>query len=81
MAAACEALRLTDGEGLTVEEREKLGVTQEGKAGDVGRLYAIAMKKGDVYGTENVWKGVPIEYARIQTDFPGRDGWNHAWTR
>ncbi|KAF2473446.1 uncharacterized protein BDR25DRAFT_341504 [Lindgomyces ingoldianus] len=25
--------------------------------------------------------GVPIEYARLQTDFPARDGWNYGWTR
>ena len=25
--------------------------------------------------------GVPVEYARAQTEGPGRDGWDHAWTR
>jgi large subunit ribosomal protein L40 len=28
-----------------------------------------------------VWGSVPVEYARVQTDFPGREGWNHGWTR
>lgn len=42
---------------------------------DVGRLYRVAMEK------KGIWEGVPIEYARIQTEGPGRDGWNHGWTR
>lgn len=42
---------------------------------DIGRLYRIAMEK------RGVWNGVPIEYARAQTDTPPRDGWDHAWTR
>jgi len=25
--------------------------------------------------------GVPIEYARLQTDTPGREAWDHSWTR
>lgn len=79
MRAACEALRLMDGNGMTVEEGGE-GPSSEGvPAGTtgkgVGRLYRIAMMKTDV------WKGVPIEYARIQTETPPRDGWNHAWTR
>ncbi|KAK0262673.1 hypothetical protein LTR91_008070 [Friedmanniomyces endolithicus] len=76
MAAACEALRLIDGHGLTAEERSRVGdpdVSEGDK--EVGRLYRIAMRKDDI------WKGVPIEYARIQTDSPPRDGWNHAWTK
>ena len=40
---------------------------------EVGRLYRAAMIKSGV--------SVPIEYARIQSDFPSRDGWNHGWTR
>ena len=75
MAAACEALRLTDGAGLTQDERLRLGAAAEGRADDVGRLYRIAMRK------DGIWGGVPIEYARIQTETPAREGWNHAWTR
>ncbi|KAK1079268.1 hypothetical protein LTR33_006531 [Friedmanniomyces endolithicus] len=76
MAAACEALRLVDGHGLTAEERSRVGEpdVSEGDK-EVGRLYRIAMRKDDI------WKGVPIEYARIQTDTPPRNGWNHAWTK
>ena len=44
---------------------------------DAGRLYRLAMEKKEIYGHE----GVPIEYARAQTDTPARVGWNHEWTR
>ncbi|KAK5118015.1 hypothetical protein LTR62_004059 [Meristemomyces frigidus] len=80
MNAACEALRLMDGDGLTQEERSKLGAEIEG-SNDMGRLYRIAMKKDDGVRADAVGKGVPIEYARIQTETPPRDGWNSAWTR
>jgi large subunit ribosomal protein L40 len=40
-----------------------------------GKLFRLAMEKKDV------WKGVPIEYARTQTEWPAREGWNHEWTR
>jgi len=79
MRDACEALRLMDGNGMTVEEggegpgSEGVPAGTTGKG--VGRLYRIAMMKTDI------WKGVPIEYGRIQTETPPRDGWNHAWTR
>jgi len=74
MYSACEALRLLDADGMNAEERAKIGEPpNEGR--DVGRLYRIAMiKKG-------VWDGLPIEYARIQTDSPPRNGWNNEWTR
>jgi large subunit ribosomal protein L40 len=74
MFNACEALRLIDTHGLTAEERLKMG---EGVAegSQMGKLYRIAMKK------TGVWDGVPIEYARIQTETPPKDGWNHGWTR
>ena len=76
MAKACEALRLIDAHGMTAAERERLGAEPMEHGGkEVGRLYRIALMKNDV------WSGVPIEYARIQTDSPGREGWNHAWTR
>ncbi|PVI07387.1 hypothetical protein DM02DRAFT_608930 [Periconia macrospinosa] len=80
MRAACEHLRLMDSNGMLVSEAEaggqgpdamRLGV----KGREVGRLYRAAMIKRGVYGS------VPIEYARCQTDFPSRDGWNHEWTR
>jgi len=59
-----------DGNANIVKEGE---AAAQGK--NVGRLYRIAMMKNDI------WGGVPIEYARIQTDSPGTDGWNHGWTR
>ena len=42
---------------------------------DEGRLFRIAMRK------EGIWQGVPIEYARMQTEWPAKDGWNHTWTK
>ena len=73
---ACEHLRHIDGYGLTEAEREKLGERlPQGEEKEVGRLFRIAMRK------DGVWGGVPIEYARMQTESPGREGWNHAWTR
>lgn len=74
MANACEALRLIDTHGLTAEERLKLG---EGVApgNQMGRLYRLAMMK------TGIWGGLPIEYGRIQTETPPKDGWNHGWTR
>ncbi|KAH8808122.1 hypothetical protein F5884DRAFT_791118 [Xylogone sp. PMI_703] len=44
---------------------------------DAGRLYRIAMEKKGIFGHG----GVPIEYARHQTETPGKVAWNHAWTR
>jgi large subunit ribosomal protein L40 len=74
MAAACEALRLIDNHGLTAEERLRLGAG-ESEGSQMGKLFRIAMQK------KGIWDGVPIEYARIQTDTPPREGWNHGWTR
>lgn len=70
MREACEALRLMDSDANIVREGD---ATAQGK--HVGRLYRIAMMKNDI------WGGVPIEYARIQTDSPSTEGWNHGWTR
>ena len=70
MREACEALRLMDGNGNSVDQDSALAQSKQ-----VGRLYRIAMLKNDV------WKGIPIEYGRIQTDSPPTDGWNHQWTR
>lgn len=74
MKTACEALRLMDGNGMAVDE-EVVRQLPSTEAKQVGRLYRIAMLKNDV------WKGIPIEYARIQTDSPPKEGWNHDWTR
>ncbi|KAK6586098.1 hypothetical protein PZA11_001155 [Diplocarpon coronariae] len=56
------------------EELRKIGVPG---TKDVGRLYRIAMEKKGIFKQG----GVPIEYARYQTDTPGREVWNHSWTR
>jgi large subunit ribosomal protein L40 len=80
MRAACEHLRLLDDNGMRVKPEEaggqgadpgRLGV----KGKEVGRLYRGAMNKRAIRGS------VPVEYARVQVDFPGREGWNHGWTR
>jgi len=80
MRAACEHLRLLDGNGNRVPEHEAGGQgpdpSQLGiKGREVGRLYRSAMLK------RGVWGSVPVEYGRLQTHFPPREGWNHAWTR
>lgn len=74
MSKACEALRLIDHQGLTAADRLKHGMA-EAEGNQMGKLYRIAMLK------KGIWDGVPIEYARIQTDTPPKDGWNHSWTR
>ncbi|KAL1799684.1 mitochondrial 54S ribosomal protein mL40 [Alternaria dauci] len=80
MRSACEHLRLMDSNGNLVSEEEaggqgadasRLGV----KGREVGRLYRSAMLK------RGVWGSVPVEYGRVVTDFPGREGWNHEWVR
>ncbi|KAF1920957.1 hypothetical protein BDU57DRAFT_509465 [Ampelomyces quisqualis] len=80
MRAACEHLRLMDSNGNRVSEAEAGGQgadpgTLGVKGRDVGRLYRSAMIK------RGVWGSVPIEYAKLQTDFPSQEGWNHEWTR
>lgn len=80
MRDACEHLRLLDSNGNRVSPEEAGGQgADSGKLGvrgkEVGRLYRAAMLK------RGVWGSVPVEYARVQTDFPARDGWNHGWTR
>ncbi|PFH57019.1 hypothetical protein XA68_15608 [Ophiocordyceps unilateralis] len=42
-----------------------------------GSLYRVAMLK------IGVWAGdtIPIEYARLQTETPAREAWNHDWKR
>ena len=62
--------------------------------GDGGRLYRQAMVKKGVYGGVATHKGegeglvergreggVPVEYARAQTEGPSREGWNEGWMR
>ncbi|KAF2097489.1 hypothetical protein NA57DRAFT_77746 [Rhizodiscina lignyota] len=74
MRDACEALRHLDEAGMS----EAIG--QGGK--DQGRLFRIAMMKRGVWsGEKNSGSGVPIEYARAQTEYPSREGWNYAWRR
>lgn len=80
MRSACEHLRLMDSNGNRVSETEAGGQGADAgalgpKGKEVGRLYRAAMLK------RGVWGSVPVEYARLQVDFPARDGWNHAWTR
>lgn len=42
-----------------------------------GYLYRVAMEK------QGVWNGdaIPIEYARMQTETPAVEAWNHEWKR
>lgn len=42
-----------------------------------GYLYRVAMDK------EGLWDGhaIPIEYARMQTETPAVEAWNHEWKR
>jgi large subunit ribosomal protein L40 len=49
----------------------------DGMVGGVnqGRLFKNAMMK------TSAAKGIPIEYARNQTEWPSREGWNHEWRR
>jgi large subunit ribosomal protein L40 len=56
---------------------EELRTMDAPAAKDAGRLYRIATEKKGIFGHG----GVPIEYARLQTDTPGREPWNHGWTR
>jgi large subunit ribosomal protein L40 len=42
---------------------------------NTGRLYRITMNE------TGVWQGLPMEYARLQTEWPSKEGWNHNWKR
>jgi large subunit ribosomal protein L40 len=44
---------------------------------DAGRLYRVALEKKGIFGKG----GLPVEYARLQTDTPGKEAWDHSWTR
>lgn len=69
MRAACEELRVGIGDG--------------------GRLYRQAMVRKGIFGGkaqgQEGWLGgnggVPVEYARMQTEGPGRAGWDEGWKR
>jgi len=56
---------------------EELRNLDEPGTKDAGRLYRIALEKKGIFGPG----GVPIEYARGQMETPGREPWNHGWTR
>ncbi|KAK3292097.1 uncharacterized protein B0H64DRAFT_364732 [Chaetomium fimeti] len=56
---------------------EELRLTAGPGTRDEGYLYRAAMEKKGVYGLH----GVPIEYARAQTETPAKVAWNHDWKR
>lgn len=45
-------------------------------AGDGGKLFRVSMNKKGLYTDL-----VPIEYGRLQTEWPSWEGWDHGWTR
>ncbi|KAK2809631.1 hypothetical protein FQN50_003688 [Emmonsiellopsis sp. PD_5] len=45
-------------------------------AGDGGKLFRVSMNKRGLFRD-----AVPIEYGRLQTEGPGREGWNYGWKR
>jgi large subunit ribosomal protein L40 len=69
-----ELMRMYQGMHLACEE---LRITGGPGTREEGYLYRVASEKKGVYGLQ----GVPIEYARPQTETPGKEPWNHAWTR
>lgn len=56
---------------------EALRLTSGPGTRDEGYLYRVAMEKKGTYGLH----GVPIEYARAQTETPAKVVWNHDWKR
>lgn len=56
---------------------EELRLLDGPDAKEGSRLFRIAMEKKGIFRPG----GVPIEYARAQTETPGFEPWNHAWTR
>ncbi|KAK7751709.1 hypothetical protein SLS62_006370 [Diatrype stigma] len=56
---------------------EELRLTSGPGTRDEGYLYRVAMEKKGLYGH----RGIPIEYARTQTETPAREPWNHDWKR
>lgn len=67
MRDAMEALRVIGDDGVA-------RIPGEGGR-DQGRLFRAAM------GKQGVRRGAPIEYARSQTEYPARMGWDHGWRR
>ncbi|KAK2749258.1 hypothetical protein FQN55_003580 [Onygenales sp. PD_40] len=45
-------------------------------AGDGGKLFRVSMNKKGLFRD-----ALPIEYGRLQTEGPGREGWNYGWKR
>ncbi|KAJ5722591.1 hypothetical protein N7488_000626 [Penicillium malachiteum] len=45
-------------------------------AGDGGKLFRKSMNKKGIFNDM-----FPIEYGRMQTDYPPAEGWNHDWKR
>lgn len=69
-----ERMRMHAGMYNACEElRKSVGPGNKGE----GYLYRVAMEKKGVWGTD----AVPIEYARLQTEYPGETPWNHDWKR
>ncbi|KJZ73318.1 hypothetical protein HIM_07322 [Hirsutella minnesotensis 3608] len=56
---------------------EELRATVGPAARGEGYLYRVAMEKKGVHGLA----AIPIEYARLQTDSPATQAWNHDWKR
>ncbi|KFA52392.1 hypothetical protein S40293_05992 [Stachybotrys chartarum IBT 40293] len=56
---------------------EELRATAWPGKSDVGYLYRVAMEKKGIYGVGDV----PIEYAKMQTEYPPTEAWNHDWKR
>ena len=54
---------------------EELRLTEGPGTRDRGYLYRVAMEKHGVYRQG----GIPIEYAKAQTETPARVPWNHDW--
>lgn len=69
-----ELMRMQQGMSAACEELRK---TSGPGTRDEGYLYRVAMEKKGVYGPN----GIPIEYARLQTETPAREPWNHDWVR
>ena len=74
-----DAEKETQGKQADTENRREIVEVDVAAAAqrqqEVGRLYRLAMEK------KGIFQGVPIEYARIQTDTPPRAGWDHGWKR
>ncbi|KAJ5918888.1 Ribosomal protein L28/L40 mitochondrial [Penicillium verhagenii] len=45
-------------------------------AGDGGKLFRKSMNKKGIFNDM-----FPIEYGRMQTDYPPAEGWNHEWKK